>query len=130
MKGDPHRFLRLRAVLPGPSIHLGTAGGMGAQGGRQRPELHPAGVTFLIATAHVTADVVGPEEATDIASRGGERNLEGQHLPTRVGVTGEVDRVAIVSPARPTAEGLTAQTISTCVLIVIMIQPGEVRQVR
>src|ERR1700684_599272 len=103
---------------------------MRAQGGRQRPELYPAGVTFLIATAHVTADVVGPEEATDIAGRGSEGNLERQHLPTRVGVTGKMDRMAMVAPAGPTAEGLPAQTISACVLVVIMIQPREVRQVR
>ena len=130
MERYAHRVFRPLAVRPRPAVHVRRAGGMRAQRGRGRAELHPARVAFLVAGAHVPADVVRPEEAPDVPGGGGERHLEREHLPAGVRVAGEMDRMAMIAPAGPAAERLAAQRRARCAGDNSIVQPGQVGQLR
>ena len=130
MEADAHRVFRLPAVRPWTAIHVRRAGGMRAQGRRGGAELDPSRIAFLVAAAHVPADVVRPEEAPDVPGGRGERHLEREHIPAGVRVAGEMDRMAMVAPAGPAAETLTAQVVPARAAIIVLVQPGQVGQMR
>ncbi len=129
-EGPAHGGLRPIGIGPGPAIQAGIAGRVGAKRGGKRPELARPGVRFLIASAHVTADIVRPEKGADIPARAGEGNLEGQHLPTRIGVTGKLDRVAVIAPSGPAGKGLTPPTILGAAGVVVEIEDLEIGDLR
>ena len=129
MRRGAHGVFGPGRVVPGASVRLGIARGVRAQDRAGRTELAPAGIGLFVAPAHVTADVVGPEEAADVARRGCERHLEGEHRKARIGVPGEMDRVPVVAPPRPAGEGQAALPVLGGVVIQEGIQPEQVGQV-
>ena len=130
LKAAAHGSLGPRRISPRPAIHADLASRVRAQRRAQRSKLTPPGVGFLVAAAHVPADVMGPKETADITGCCRKRHLECQHLPAGVGIAGEVNRMPVVAPAGPAAEGLAPGPAALRAAVVIVIQPCQILDVR
>ena len=130
----PHGRFFAFSPQPWPPVALLTYDGMYTKRRVQQAELSPACIKFRIKPVIEPADIVSPEEASGISARRGQINFKTQHFPVSHGITGELNRMTVVTPSSPTAESGSAEHPLFCpvvrqrthrITIIDFIQPGK-----
>ena len=122
----PHGPLLPFAPQPGATVELVVADGVNAQGGVEQTELRPARVELGVGAVVESADVMCPEKTAGVAAGRREVDLEAQYVPVAHRVARELDGMAVVAPSAPAGEALSAQAVASRVVVVELIEPGDV----
>ncbi|CDD26137.1 unknown [Alistipes sp. CAG:29] len=115
------------AADPRTAVEPRVLGRMYAQGGRKGAELRPAHRQLGVRIAAEPADIMRPVVAARVAAGSRELNLESQHFPVGLRVARELDRMAMVTPTRPTAVTGAAQPLALGLAVVELVDPLQRR---